>query len=378
MAEEKKSKIDLKKRLGKASSTHVETSTSGQSGSGGAGSSISVPPPMGPSVVPRGVIPVPPFAGAAATAGASNPFKTRESRRPPPADIKVEVGAEAVEAARASKKLVIGTGIGGALIGIGLGWVFGSGSATSKWERSAISGAGLLAQDVEKANGTIKEFSDKVGGALGDLRAKKFPDAFVTSLGVMNIPFDGKNLENKGIGAYDQATLRLLFQYATDVQALNTQKDALRSLFFSQKKKIIEVLERGDKPQLSFTVLVIKSPKGPVASIASFVDSFALNGDWPKESQMINLVSNEKQSVSRYDSGEIFSSRDRRLGIPLEPESVAAAFPDDVSNRVKNELVKTAKVLGGTADEGPDGDQRPGVIKNGNLLLEALRKIAAK
>jgi len=378
MAEEKKPKIDLKKRLGKIQPLANDASAS-RPVPGLA--SVPAPPPAVGSSRGSGV-PAPSLStgpgGVSNALGLANPFaKQKEARRAPPQDIKVEVGAEAIEAAKAMKRFIVLAGIGGTVIGIGLGWVFGSGSERSSREHSAIEGAGLLAKDVEAATGKIKDFSEKIGGALTELKGRKFPEAFANELGNMNIPFDGNNLVGKSVGAYDQKTLNLLFQYVADIQALNARKDALRNLFVNQKKKIIEVLEMGEKPQLAFTVLITKSGKGPVASLAPIAESFSLNGDWPKDFQMTNLVSKEKQQVTRYESGDVFTSRDRRVGIPIEPASIAPAFPDDISNRVKSELAKTAQVLNGV-DDGPDGDPKPGILKNGTQLAELLRKIAAK
>lgn len=395
MAEEKKPKIDLKARLGK-------TMVAGAGAAPGATPTPGVvPPPVGsvpppaipapvipapvtsrtsvpPPAVASGGIPVPPFAQPAA-----NPFAPKAAPAapaPPPraAEIKVEVGTEAVEAAKKNRKFIGIAGVVGALLGVAIGWQFGAGSERGAREKFTISKAGDLAKEVETANVKIKELATKIKAASDSMRTKKFPETFAAELGALNIPFDAANLAGKGVGGYDAKTLDMLFQYTSDVQALNTRKDALKSLFSGQKKAIQETLESGEKPQLRYTLLVINGPKGPVGSLAPIADPFALGGDWPKEYKMQNLISKEVQTVSRYDKGEPFSTKDKRIGIPIEPDSLSAAFPNDISGRVLSELAKTAQVLNGVQAATPDDEEKAGLIKNGDLLVESLKKISAK
>jgi hypothetical protein len=92
---------------------------------------------------------------------------------------------------------------------------------------------------------------------------------------------------------------------------------------------------------------------------------------------MTNLVTKEVQEVTRYDSGDVLSSRDKRVGIPIEPQSLGAAFPNDISGRILSELSKTAELLNGVEGSGED-ESRPGLLKTGQKLVESLNKIAAK
>jgi hypothetical protein len=290
------------------------------------------------------------------------------------------VGTEAVEAANKIKKFIYVAGAVALVIGIGMGWNFGAASEKKDRERKTIDGAGRLAKEVDASNAKIKEFAEKITNASKELKAKKFPETFAAELGALNIPFDGDKLADKYVGGYDGKTLDMLLTYTSDVAALNSRKDALKGLFSGQKKAIQETLESAEKPMLRYTVLVLKAPKGAVASIAPISDPFSLAGDWPKEYKMQNLVSREVQAVTRYgDSGEPFSSKDKRLGIPIEPDSISAAFPNDISGRVLSELTKTAQVLNGIqATPGSEEEDKAGVIKNGELLAESLKKIASK
>jgi hypothetical protein len=411
---EKKTKIDLKQRLGKGQPApgpngSISSTNPGLPRDPGAtnpgvpapvsspivGSNDVRPPaavagaPVGggipapvlppPTAAPSGGLPAPPFGSPGAFAKApevANPFAKNEPKRPQrPQDIKIEVGAEAVEAARAMRKFIAVAGVGGALAGILIGSVIGSGYSTSKRESSALEGAAMLAQDVDAANAKVDQLSAKIGEAVKEMEARKFPENFVKDLGGISVPFDGSKLVGRGVGNYDRRTLTLLFQYVADVQALNSRKEALQGLFGSQKQAIKAALEQGEKPQLNYTILVTKSPKGPVASLAPLTTPFAVNSDWPKSLSMNNLVTREKQDILRYEAGDVFSTAEKRVGIPLESQSVAAAFPNDVSSRVLSELFKTRQLLVGSTGE---GETNAGVIKNGKELAKSLREMGKK
>ncbi len=392
MAEEKKPKIDLKARLGK---TMV-----GAGGAAGTPAPVvppaagSVPPPVIPapvaspavpvasggraSIPPPAGIPVPPFAAAAPL---DNPFAPKAPAPPPapppkPAEIKVEVGAEAVEAAKKSRKFIGVAGAVGVVLGVGIGWSFGVNAERSRRESVSIQGAADLIKDVEASNAKVKELAAKIKAAGDSMKQKKFPDTFATELGALNIPFDGDKFQGKGVGSFDRETLKLVFQYTTDVAALNTRKDALKSLFSGQKKAIVDVLEA--KPMVKYSILVTKGAKGAAASLVPMSEPFLLSGDWPKDYKAQDLVNRQVLSLSRYDSGEPFSTAQKQYGIPLEPVSVGAAFPNDISTRVLSELSKTATILNGVKAATPDEEDQAGVIRSGELLVEALKKIAAK
>jgi hypothetical protein len=377
MAEEKK-KIDLKSRLPRRSMGTPSGNAPPPSAPGG------IPAPVLPASPTSGGIPAPPFAPSTgpvmgASVDPGNPFgavRAQESRRAPQ-EIRVDVGVEAVEAARASRKLLAMAGAGGAVVGLILGWVGGAGSTNAGREKQAIEGAGLLAADVEKANGEIKSLNDKIGAALTDLKAKKFPEGFAGELAKINVPFDGSQLVGRSVGAYDQKTLNLLFQYVADVQALNTRKDALRALFAGQKDAIKATLNAGENPTMGFALVMLRDAKGPIATVAPLAEPFAMKSDWPKQLTIVNTGNRgERQQATRYESGDPVSAAGKIVAVPLEPTSVAAAFPSDISARVLSELSRTAQVLQGVQG-GADEESKPGLLKNGAALADALKKINA-
>jgi hypothetical protein len=412
---EKKTKIDLKQRLAKGQPAPspngpispatpglardpgatnpgiVPAPAAGLPGSNDIRPPGGIPAPVLPTTSIAGGVPAPPFAPATPTTSAAdsanpfevakpfekpNPFATGETRRPVRQEIRVEVGAEAVEAVKAMRKFITVAGVLGALAGLLIGAGVGQGYANSKRESNALEGAVMLAQDVDAANAKIDQLNAKIGEAVKELKGRKFPENFVKDLGGISVPFDGGKLVGRGVGSYDRRTLNLLFQYVADVQALNSRKEALQGLFGGQKQAIKTALEQGEKPQIGYTILVTRSSKGPVASLAPLGAPFAVSGDWPKTLSMNNLVTRERQDINRYEAGDFYSTAEKRAGIPLEPESVAAAFPNDISARVLSELAKTAQLLNG--EPGGEGESSAGVIKNGKELSKALREMGKK
>jgi len=93
--------------------------------------------------------------------------------------------AEEVVAAqqKASKKslvfFIMGSNAGG-----GLGFAFGGRSSDAKGGRSAVGRcAGESRVRSKRLRPEVKELNDKIGGAIKDLKDKKFPDAFANELG---------------------------------------------------------------------------------------------------------------------------------------------------------------------------------------------------
>jgi hypothetical protein len=391
MAEPKKTKIDLKTRLGNkgaGASGRISAPPGGIPAPVITGPAIptpgaAVPPPP----LASGGIPVPPFAQPSApvappkptgpTVDPNDPYATvkgtPEMIRAP--EIKIDTSDAAHEAAKGMRKFIAIAGVAAAVVGFVIGNVYGTGSESSRREKIAIAGAGVLSKDVETANVKVKELAEKITGVVASLKEKKFPENFATELGALNIPFDGDKLGGKGIGSYDGPTLKLLLAYTSDIEALNDRKDALKNLFSNQKTKITQALQSNEKPLIGFTLLVIKTPKGnAVGSLAPITEPFGLDADWPKEFKMKNTASGEVQTVTRYESADPTSTKDKRFGIPVEPSSLSAAFPNDITGKILGEVIKTGELLNGTGGE----DGSPGLLKNGEALVASLKKIAAK
>ena len=367
MAEDKKPRIDLKARLGKAQ----------------AAAQMPVVPGSRPSVGGAGSVPPPPGIGGAPVVPATDPFGMpvapvpRASVPPAAGTIKIEMDDEVVRAhTKTGKRLAMFSAVT-LLFGALIGFFWGGRSEQGRQTQIAISGARDIAEDVEKSQAKIRELSDKVEAAIKDLGDKKFPDSFSADLGGLAIPFGAEKLEGRGIGKFNARCQKLLFSYTQDVEALNDRKDALKNLFAGQKKAITELLASAGNPKVSWAVFAQKSPAhGPLAFLAPIApkDVFTYKDEkWPGKFQI--MASGQAVDTSRYDKGDVFSADTRVVTFPLDPDSIASAFPNDVLVRVRSELVKTKEVLNGKAGVPGGEDETAGVIKNGDILLVELRKI---
>lgn len=372
MADEKKPKIDLKARLGKAQPAANATADG-------------ITAPTGaPSVVPTPGVPVPgfgqqPAAPAAPAVDGSDPFASSSATQAyaAPATIKIEMGEDVVAGqARASKKAAVVSAIVG-VVGLGIGFAWGGRSSDAHGAQVAVEGAKQIAGDVEKSQAKIKELSEKIGAAIKDLKASKFPDAFANDLGGITIPFGADKLAGRNVGRFQPALLRTLFAYSSDIESLNDRKDALKNLFGGQKAAIGDALAAAANPKVSWVVFVQKSAHGPLASLAPVnpKEAFAYSeANWPAKFKI--STGRELVDVERYATGDVVSTDPAKkiLVVPVAPDSIATSFPNDVVMRISSELSKTAKVLGGGSSGSPDDDDE-GVIKEGERLLTELKKI---
>jgi hypothetical protein len=394
MAEDKKPKIDLKARLGKVHGSGMPAATSSVPSSGRVPSAMpphvgsSVPPPaavlgMGMragSVPPPAVgVPIPPFGGQPATDAFGAPVDTRSSRTAGGgATIKVEMDAETARAAGKAGKKGAMLAIIGLALGLGLGYAFGGRSASDEGAKRALKDAEELVGDIDKAQAKVKDLTEKIGGAIKSLKDKKFPDAFAAELGGLSIPFGSDKIAGRNIGRFNAKALQGLLDYTVDIEALNDRKDALKNLFISAKKPITDALAEAGNPKVAWSVFIQKSQAhGPVAVLArnNPAEAFAYKDTWPAKYKISN--GNELVEVERYSTGDVFTSEKKVVTIPIEPDSVANSFPNDILTRVTSELAKTEGVLAGKAT-GNDEDESVGILKKGDALLVELRKIGKK
>ena len=400
-AEEKKPKIDLKARLGKgaagggtpagvpAATSSLSSMPPPQVGSGAPpGAMGSIPPPQ-VAAVPRGVAPVPggvpapPFGGPAApaTVETTDAFGQRVAApvaRAVPTTFKIELDAETVAAAQKGGKRAAILGTVAAIAGLAVGFAWGGMSASNKGANAAVQGAQELVTEIDQSQAKIKEMADKIGAAVKGMKEKKFPESFANDLGGLAIPFGPDKLAGRNIGRFDPRTLSMLFSYASDVESLNTRKDALKNLFSGQKKAIQDALGAGTSPKVGWSVFIQKSPAhGPVGVVAAInpAEAFAYkDSKWPDSFKI--STGRELVQTERYMGKDVFSTDKKVLAIPLDPDSVATAFPTDILGRVIGELAKTEAIMTGSGAPGTDDEQ--GILKKGEQLLVALRKIGQK
>jgi hypothetical protein len=395
-AEEKKPKIDLKARLGKgaggnagggaapagAPATNLSSMPPAQVGSAGhQGVGSVAPPQVGPSRSGvGGAVPAPPFGGGA-PAVETDAFGARVasgSVRAAPTTFKIELDAETVAAAQKGGKRATMLAVITFVVGGGLGFAWGGRSADAKVANIAVQGAQELITEIDQSQGKIKEMADKIGAAVKSMKEKKFPESFANDLGGIAIPFSPEKLAGRNIGRFDGRTLSMLFAYASDVEALNDRKDALKNLFTGQKKLIVDALGSAQSPKVNWAVFIQKSPAhGPVGVIAPInpAESFAYkDANWPSSFKL--STGRELVQADRFMGKDVISTDKKIAAVPLDPDSVATSFPTDVLSRITGELAKTEGVLTGTA--GAPGEEEAGILKKGEQLLVALKRIGQR
>jgi hypothetical protein len=351
----------------------------------------STPPPVGstPPPMPAGFgvaapgtpggVPVPPFGSSRPAADPfGSPVAASPIARAVPQTIKIELDEETMRAAQKGGKRAGILGVIALIAGLGVGFTVGGRYSDSKGATIALQGAQELIGDIEKSQAKIKDLTDKIGAAVKDLKDRKFPEAFSNDLGGLSIPFGADKLAGRNIGRFDSRTLQMLFSYTNDVEALNDRKDAMRNLFTGQKKAIMDALGAAQSPKVGWSVFIQKSPAhGPVAILAALnpTDSFGYkDANWPGKFKISN--GRELVETDRYAGGDVISTEKKVVAVPIDPDSVVSAFPNDILSRITGELAKTEAVLTGSGT--PGADDETGVIKKGDQLLTALKRIGAK
>lgn len=358
MSEQKKPKIDLKARLGKKSV--------------GAPTGAAIPPPVG--------IPKPPVMGGAPGADPTNPYAAMAEPAPrvvKPQAIKVEMSEEVVaQQKKTQQRGYIITGVVGVLM-MGLGFTWGGSSERGKGTKAALEGARELIKEVEAADKVADELNTVLAAAAEKLGKSEFPEAEISQLGGINIPFDGGHLTDKSIGRFKRDIVTMLINYANNAQKANEQKEKIQSLLSGSKAGITELLQQKTDPKIRWSAIVVGGPGGPWATMQPFPAPFLVKSDkkvkdadgkekdyeWPAELKVGN------ETVKRYKSGDISSGAQF---VPVNPTSEAAVCPSTTVVRLRQELMEMQTVLKG--DNTP-GAEKTGLLQLGETVVTALKKI---
>ncbi len=363
MAEEKKPKIDLKARLGKKSVTQP---------SGGG----SIPPPVG---IPKPAgIPAPPFGSSPQKSGpridASDPYAAVEAQhavRAEPQAIKIEMSEEVRQAQRSGRTRVMALAAFTALVGGVIGFTFGGSVEKGKGTESALQGAKDLVGEIEKANAEISKLAETLKAAREKLGKGAFPEAEVSALGSLNIPFAGANLSGKNIGRFKADIVTQLIDFAGGTEEANDQKEKLQNILAGSKAGITEFLESSQKPKVRWAGMVVNAPGGAMISMMTIPTPFLAAADpkWPEDIEVQD--GNQKVKIKRYTSGNPIATDP--MFIPVDPQSASAVCPSDVLFKLRRELADMETVLRG--DNSTPGEEKAGLLERGQKLMEQLKRI---
>lgn len=392
MAEDKKkSKIDLKARLGKSSmsgapGTPVPLPAPGQPGvvpPSDPGTGTPTPAPERPATPatrqtaggiapPPGLspgIPVPPFAQAKAAAPPPKPTAVQQT-------IKVEVGEEIHAERKKAKRFMALAAVGGVVLGAAIGFTIGGARERSARGQVAVQVAGTLEKDVKASNEKIKELSEKLDAAQTKLGQKTFPTELINELGGIAIPFDTKTLEAKNVGALPSRLLRPLLQYSVACDDLNKTKDSLKNLLGYAQPQIEKYWKEEKDPVAAFSVVFAPDgSKGMMAELVKNKEPFPISKDWPaaypilKPERTQQGVKEAEKKANRWQKGDLTGSDP--VAIPVLPSSVAGFTSEQVVIQLGKTLRDLRETIEGRKD---DPDAPPGLLKQGDDLATELRK----
>jgi len=296
--------------------------------------------------------------------------------RAEPAEIRVEMSEEVVQAQRRGKGKVLALCLVTAGVGAFIGFALGSGSERGKGQEAALQGAKDLQGEVEAANKKIEELADTLKSAREKLGKGKFPEEEVSKLGAINIPFAGSNLSGKGIGRFKSDVLALLVDFASASSEANDQKETIQSVLNGNKKGVQEFLEGQTKPVVRWSVVIGGSPMGPIASMQPIPAPFLLTSEakdgksyaWPEAFEIMS--GGKKVNIKRYTTGN--PAGEEPLYIPVDPSTQSSVCPSDVLVRIRRELTNMEEVLRGNPTP---GEEKTGLLETGKNLLDKLKNI---
>ncbi|APR79884.1 Hypothetical protein A7982_05231 [Minicystis rosea] len=389
----KKTKIDLKARLGKtqvglqpasalpipagAGATPPPPSDPGPSSSGSA--SVPAPPASAPMsrptpniAPPPGLspgIPIPPFAQPqrpAPAAPASKPTAAQQT-------IKVEIGEEIENERKKWKQRVFLGAIAGALVGAGIGFVGGGSQEKGARAQRAARGAGLLEKDVKATVDKLKDLDTKLTEASEKLKSKSYPEDLATALSGLLIPFDSSNLDNKDVGSLPPRVLKNVLNFTSAVEALNKNRESLKNIVGIAKDPITKAWKEEQAPVANFSV-VFRSEGGKtvVAELVPNKEPFAWKGDYPGSYKVTRLENNKpaEKSVTRWVKGELPGND--LTAIPVDPKSVAAFSSEQLIGKLSKAIYDIRVDLAGNKDN--PTNETPGVVKMAEDLANELHK----
>lgn len=368
----KRKKIDLKSRL---SSVRASGSMAAKPlPTDRRSDPLSFPPP------PTGSVPAPRLGGMPSPL-VSSPFAPPEPEKKPVAQqqtIKVEVGEEIVqERKRASKRVALVAFITALVVGA-LAFFVGKTAEKGTAGRAAVENAETLAGEVAAANEKVTAFSDALRAAQEKLSTDEFPKELAETLKATNIPFDAGNFQGRGVGGLPPQVLNQLIAYTSDVEKLNKQKDALQRLLGQVEKPVTEFIANKDKPKLKYSIVIGKRKDDYFADFALNKEPFEQKGDWPGEYTVLQKGEKGKAKeveVKRWNGKDAVSGDP--VALPLGEESLPEALSDKLSVlKLIQQIQETKTLIDGNESPIPQ-QQTDGLLKDGQELVEALKKVGA-
>jgi hypothetical protein len=396
MADEKKPKIDLKARLGKASGGATPPPV------GVGGMPMPVPPPSfgsrPPPAIPPPVVPgIPvgppsPFGSPMSQAiDPSNPLAAVAApyRAPapaaPPQPQRIEVDEHAVQTARSGARkqgMVIACVVAVAFAGVG--YIAGQAAENGAGRTKSKGDAAELAADVTKAKETLKTLGDKLEAGRNSLtKERKFPDTLANDLGGINIDFDGSKLAGRRFSGFPTETTAGLVEFVTEVQALNDRKAIVKGLLTKLQKPLTEQLSApAGQTTISQVIIVDRDPAGnPTALLASLATPITFTPPQlalPAEFTFSNPMGAGNTKLPAYKGGDITT---KPSAVYVAPKTFDKACPNENAGALAQLAAQLGNTLTAIRGEGQAQqdviqESKPGLIERADKLITGLEKVA--
>jgi hypothetical protein len=408
MAEEKKRKIDLKARLGKAGAAAAPTPPPGTVAAipvpvpVPVQSSPSRPPPTpsrpapAPVPVPGTLIgPPPPFSSSTAIdpnnplAAVAAPYRppTQPARPPvaPPQPQRIEVDETAVlqASSRARKQVGVFAAIL-MVVGIGVGYIAGESSQQGADRTKSSDDAKDLAKNVTAAKAQLQTLDDKLEAGYNTLgKDHKFPDTLASDLAAIHVDFDGTQLAGRRFSGFSTDTMSSLLEFITQVQSLNDRKDAVTSLLTKLKGPITDQLAHAGQQTVSYVVVGDKDPSGnAVAYLAPLVTPIPVTPPQitlPASLTFINPLAQGNADAPPFKSGDITSNHQAMY---VAPKTFDTVCPNEAAGQSKQLAAQIAGVIhdikGDAVQQDIVTDAKPGLLDQATKLIDGLGKVSSK
>ena len=413
MADEKKPKIDLKARLGKAaggatppppgvapSSGMPMPATSSAPGAPvmapPAASSGGLPPPNVGIPVPPGVpIGAPPLDPSNPLAAAMAPQRQSLSPQMPAQPQRIEVDEMGIqEATRKTRRTGFVFAFIALLMGVGGGFVGGQAQEAGSNRSRAKQDAADLKKDVDAAGVKLEDVAKKLEAGRDMLAPKDpkapraFPKELSKQLAEINVDFDGGKLAGRRFSGFPQDTSKDLFDFVTSVQALNDHKTAVKNLLSKLEKPLTEQMAASAAGTTTVQYMVlVGGPNGADPSGNYFGILSPINPPIVVSKDKIEIPAELKGSVGgqgvgvpKYTGGDL-----KKPGaLYLAPGSIEASFPSDTKSAAAQLGIKLSDLIhelrGDEAAPKGDADMvvdvKPGLIERGTKLSKGLDKVA--
>lgn len=373
----RKRKIDLKERLSSVRAAGTMAGVPSGPGKGEAAVPAFPPPPARGSVPPPKVLSSDGLAPPAAIAALMGIGEEKEEPKPTAQQqtIKVEVGEEILaERRRLHKRMVIYAAAAG-VVALAIGFGVGGVKARGDQSKQSIIGAGEIAKQIEESDKVMADLSDALRSASDQLSKEKYPTELADQLKSINVPFSAANLSGRLIAGLPGQDLQGLLQFSRGVEDLNKTKDKLRNLLGAAQKPVEEYVAEKKDPQVRFSVVFSASNAGMMAELAPNKAPFKLGDKWPETYGVQRLVNDAAKDVEveRWKKGDLTGQK--VIAIPVDPKTTRGLTQQQIVFQLRSTLDDVRSLVDGKQSPYPQ-EQTEGLLKEGERLVEALKKIS--